>query len=50
MTPVTPVPIINDTNNSIIEEGIACSQTDHNEADHAFAHVTIIRLKYNDVF
>ena len=48
MTPVTPVPVINNTNNNnSIEEELAWSQTDNNEDDHVFTHVaiTILGLK-----
>ena len=51
MTPVTPVPPINDTNNNTsIEEELTWSQTDNDEDDHVFAHVTttILGLKSED--
>ena len=45
MTPVTPVPALNDTNNhSSVEEELVWNQTDNNEDDHVFAHVTITIL------
>ena len=52
MTPVTPVPSLSDTNNNTsIEEELAWSQTDNDEDDHVFAHVTItiLGLKSYDV-
>ena len=45
MTPVTPVPALNNTNNNNnIKEELAWSQTDNDEDDHVFAHVTITIL------
>ena len=45
MTPVTPVPALHDTNNhSSVEEELVWNQTDNNEDDHVFAHVTITIL------
>ena len=52
MTPITPVPAIYNTNNSIsIEEDLAWSQTYKIKSDHAFSHVTvtILGLKSDDV-
>ena len=45
MTPVTPVPAINGTNNNTsIKEELAWSQTDNNKDNHVFAQVTITFL------
>ena len=45
MTPVTSVPALNDTNNNTsIKEEFTWSQTDNDEDDHSFAHVTITIL------
>ena len=42
MTPVTTVSAINNTiNNTSIEEELAWSQSDNDEDDHVFEHVTI---------
>ena len=52
MTPVTPVPAINNTSNiTSIEEELAWSKTDNDEEYHVFEHVTITipRLKSEDV-
>ena len=52
MTPVTPVPAMNDTNNNTsFKEELVWSQTDNDEDDHVFAHViiTILGLKSEDV-
>ena len=52
MTPVAPVPALNNTNNNTsIEEELAWSETDNDEDDHVFAHITItlLGLKSDDV-
>ena len=52
MTPGTPLPAINNTNNNTSIEGeLPWSQTDNDEDNHVFAHVTvtILRLKSEDV-
>ena len=52
MTYVTPLLVIHDTNNNTsIKEELAWSQTDNDEDDHGFAHVTItiLDLKSEDV-
>ena len=52
MKPITPVPAISDTdNNSRIKEELAWSQTDNDEDNHVFAHVTItiLGVKSEDV-
>ena len=42
MTPVKPATAINDTNNNnSIKEDLAWSQTENDESDYAFAHVTM---------
>ena len=51
MTAVSPIPTINNTNNNTsIEEELVWSQTDNDEDDHVFTHVTIMipKLKSDD--
>ena len=52
MTPVTPVPAINNSNNNTsTKEELPWSQTDNDDDNHIFAHViiAILGLKSEDV-